>query len=90
MPNLFDVLLHFRCHQTALTSDIEKAFQQVAIALEHRDLLSFLWVLDVNEAHCKIVIRSITRAFFGVTSSPSYWKVPFNIISPNMKKKIPK
>ena len=30
MPNLFDVLLRFRCHQIALISDIEKAFLQVS------------------------------------------------------------
>ena len=51
MPNLFDVLLRFRCHQIALISDIEKAFLQVSIAPEHRDFLRFLWVSDVNEAH---------------------------------------
>ena len=40
VPNLFDVLLHFRCHQIALILDIEKAFLQVAIALEHRDFFA--------------------------------------------------
>ena len=69
MPNLFDVLLHFRCHQIALISDIEKAFLQVSIAPEHCDFLGFLWVSDVNEAHPKIVIKRMTRAMFGVTSS---------------------
>ena len=70
MPNLFDVLLRFRCHQIALISDIEKAFLQVSIAPEHRDFLCFLWVSDVNEAHPKIVIKRMTSAMFGVTSSP--------------------
>ena len=70
VPNLFDVLLRFRCHQIALISDIEKAFLQVSIAPEHRDFLRFLWVSDVNEAHPKIVIKRMTRAMFGVTSSP--------------------
>ena len=31
---------------------------------------AFLWVSDVNEAHPKIVIKRMTRAMFGVTSSP--------------------
>ena len=70
VPNLFDVLLHFRCHQIALVSDIEKAFLQVSIAPEHRDFLCFLWVSDVNEAHPKIVIKRMTRTMFVVTSSP--------------------
>ena len=69
MPNLFDVLLCFRCHQIFLISDIEKAFLQVSIAPEHHDFLRFLWVSDVNEAHPKIVIKRMTRAMFGVTSS---------------------
>ena len=42
MPDLFDVLLHFRYHQIALISDIEKAFFQVSIAPEHRDFLRFI------------------------------------------------
>ena len=70
MPNLFDVLLCFRCHQIVLISDIEKAFWQVSIAPEHRDFLRFLWVSDVNEAHSKIFIKRMTRAMLGVTSSP--------------------
>ena len=70
MPNLSDVYLRFRCHQIALISDIEKAFLQAAIALEHHDFLRFLWVSDVNEAHPNIVIKRMTRAMFSVTSSP--------------------
>ena len=50
--------------------DIEKAFLQVAIDLEHCDFLHFLWVSDVNEAHPKIAIKRMARAMFGVTSSP--------------------
>ena len=70
VPNLFDVLLCFRCHQIALISDIEKAFLQVSIAPEHCDLSHFLWVSDVDETHPKIVIKRMTRAMFGATSSP--------------------
>ena len=29
VPNLFDVLFHFKCHQIALISDTEKAFCQL-------------------------------------------------------------
>ena len=43
---------------------------QVSIAPEHHGFLRFLWVSDVNEAHPKIVIKRMTRAMFGVTSSP--------------------
>ena len=39
---IFNVLLIFRAHKTALTADIEKAFLKVAVSKDHRDLLRFL------------------------------------------------
>ena len=70
VPNLFDMLLHFQCHQVALTLDLEKDFLKVAIMPEHYDFLCFFWVSDVNEAHPKIVMKRMTRVMFGVTLSP--------------------
>ena len=48
VPHLIDVLLRFRCHQYALTADIEKAFLQIEIREEDRDKLRFLWLRDVE------------------------------------------
>ena len=35
---IFDVLLRFHAQKTALTADIEKAFLNVAVSKDHRDL----------------------------------------------------
>lgn len=69
-PLIFDVLLRFRAHKTALTADIEKAFLNVAVSKDHRDLLRFLWVDDIHKDHPQLVIRRFARIVFGVNSSP--------------------
>ncbi len=38
-PMIFDVMVRFRAHKIALAADIEEAFLNVAIALEHRYFL---------------------------------------------------
>ena len=47
-PLLFDILLRFREKRVALIADIEKAFLNVEIAKEDRDVLRFLWVNDID------------------------------------------
>ena len=39
---LFDILIRFRVHKVALTADIEKAFLNVSIKPEQRNMLRFL------------------------------------------------
>ena len=43
-PMIFNVLLRFREKRIALVADIEKAFLNVGVAEEDRDVLQFLWV----------------------------------------------
>ena len=69
-PMIFDVMVRFRAYQIALTADIEKAFLNVAIAPEHRDVLRFLWIDDILTDNPQMVIRRFTRVVFGVNSSP--------------------
>ena len=45
---ILDILLRFRTHRVALTSDIEKAFLMVSTSESDRDVLRFLWVKNVN------------------------------------------
>ena len=40
---LYNILLRFRIHETALMADIEKAFLNISIIPEHRGFLRFLW-----------------------------------------------
>ena len=43
-PMIFNVLLRFREKRIALVGDVEKAFLNVGVAEEDRDVLRFLWV----------------------------------------------
>ena len=69
-PLIFDILLRFRLQSIGITCDIEKAFLNVSIAPEDRDLLRFLWIDDITKDNPEIVIRRFTRVVFGVNSSP--------------------
>lgn len=42
MPDIVEMLLRIRLQKTVIVSDIERAFIQVLVAPEHRDLLRFL------------------------------------------------
>ena len=65
IPCLSEVLLRFRRWEYALTADISKAFLQVSLRREDRDVHRFLW--DVNGVERKMRFKRVT---FGVTSSP--------------------
>ena len=49
IPLILDILIRFRCNKIALTSDIEKAFLMVGVALEDRDVLRLLWIDDLED-----------------------------------------
>ena len=70
IPKIMDILVRFRFHKVALVSDVEKAFHQVSIAPEDRDVLCFLWIDDVTSPAPRIVVYRFTRAVFGVNCSP--------------------
>ena len=42
--------MRFRTHKIGLIADIEKAFLQISVAEEDRDVLRFLWVDDIAQA----------------------------------------
>ena len=70
LPLLYDILLRFRLNKVALTGDIEKAFLNIRVAPEHRDLLRFLWVEDIEAENPKIVVYRFASVLFGCISSP--------------------
>lgn len=67
---IMDILVRFRFHKVALVSDVEKAFHQVSIAPEDRDVLWFLWIDDATSPEPRIVVYRFTRTVFGFNCSP--------------------
>lgn len=54
-PLIFNVLLKFRTHKIGITSDVEKAFHQIIINPEDRDMMRMLWFENVNATQREIV-----------------------------------
>ena len=65
MGNILHILLGFRKNKWAFKSDIEKAFPQVAIHPEDRDVLRCLW-LEGDQ----VVVYRFARLPFGLNCSP--------------------
>ncbi|XP_028405750.1 uncharacterized protein LOC114528320 [Dendronephthya gigantea] len=64
---LWDVLVRNRLKPVALAGDLKKAFLQIRIRPEHRDVLRFHWV---KEKTSEIEVLRFTRALFGLVQSP--------------------
>ena len=71
IPHIFDLLTKFRCNPIGLSADIEKAFLNVGIKEEHRDMLRFLWFQDPFADELEIVSFRFNRLVFGLRPSPS-------------------
>ena len=69
-PTIFNVLLRFREKGIALVGDIEKAFVNVGVAEEDRDVLRFLWVDSLEEENPGLMLYRFCRVVFGVNASP--------------------
>ena len=67
---IFDILIQFRTFPVALIADIEKAFQNVSVCEEDRDVLRFLWLDDFKKEKPEVVVYRFTQVVFGITSSP--------------------
>ena len=65
LGNLTEILLRFRRWQFAITADIEKAFLQIGVCNEDRDVHRFLWDADGD-----IKTMRFRRVPFGNCSSP--------------------
>ena len=69
-PLIFDILLRFRFHKVALIGDLEKAFLNIEINPEERNLLRFLWIDDINSSNPEVITLRFTRLVFGLVCSP--------------------
>ena len=72
LPDLCSILVRFRLSPVAISSDIEKAFHQVTLAEQDRDVTRFLWLNDTGQAvtPANIEVLRFCRVPFGVKSSP--------------------
>eukprot|EP00795_Rhopilema_esculentum_P016014 gene16014-7350_t len=68
-PTVAEILVKFRLHRVALTSDIEKAFLMISIHNSDRDVLRFLWFTNIEET-MEIQEYRFCRVVFGVSCSP--------------------
>ena len=66
----FDIMLNFRNHRVALVGDVEKRFLMVHMNETDNDVLSLLWVDDIDKAELKVITLRFTRVVFGISSSP--------------------
>ena len=71
IPQLFDVLVKFRCDSIALTADIEKAFLMISTNEASKDMLRFLWFKRTSENIPEVIQLRFCRLVFGLRPSPS-------------------
>ena len=49
MNDLCSIILHFRSHKIAISTDLEKAFLHVNLHTDDRDFTRFLWLSNIND-----------------------------------------
>lgn len=69
-PPIFDILLRFRLHKVALIGDLEKAFLNIEVNPEERNLLRSLWIDDIYSLNPKIITLRSAQLVFGLVCSP--------------------
>lgn len=73
LHDLCGILLRFRLHNVTLVADIEKAFLQIGLQPDQRDVTRFFWIKDCNNpVPCSENLQEFRfcRVPFGVVSSP--------------------
>ena len=65
-PPLIDVLLRFRTHRVALTTDVSKMYRAIELVPTDRDLHRFVWRNNPEEP---LLDYRMTRVTFGVSAS---------------------
>lgn len=90
--DLVKLLLSFRMHPIVMVADIKKAYLQITIRPEGRDVLHFLWATRLpteSEPFPPIVQWQMTRVPFGTTSSPFLLAATFHRHSCVSEKRFP-
>merc|ERR1712055_167005 len=73
-PNLVQLIasciINFRTRKYAFSADLEKAFLQILIKKEHRDVLRFLFPVDPLNPVSKVKVYRFKAVIFGANCSP--------------------
>ncbi|GFQ66132.1 uncharacterized protein TNCT_432351 [Trichonephila clavata] len=70
-PDLLELILKFRENPIAYIADNEKAFIQIELHEQDRDVARFFWTENLNDYDPKnLQVYRLTRVLFGLPSSP--------------------
>ena len=68
--DLTSILIRFRLHDDALTTDIEKAFLHMGLRETDRDMTRFLWLENPYDPNSQLTTYRFRSVLFGATCSP--------------------
>ncbi|XP_068738691.1 uncharacterized protein [Montipora capricornis] len=69
-PGIADILIRFRVQKVGLVADIEKAFLNIAVDEQQRDLMRFLWVDDVTVDDPNVEVYRFCLVIYGMNCFP--------------------
>ena len=70
LNDLCSILIRFRTHNYAISTDIEKAFLHVTLHDNDRDYTRFFWLKDISEPKGPFDVYRFKRVLFGAVCSP--------------------
>ena len=70
LNDLTSILVRFRIHSYAVTTDIEKAFLHIGLDAEDRDATRFLWPSNISNPESPLSTYRFKSVLFGATCSP--------------------
>ena len=70
LNDLCSILLRFRTHNYAISTDIEKAFLHISLHEEDRDCTRFFWLQNPTDPNSEFIVYRFKSVLFGAVSSP--------------------
>ncbi|XP_060554822.1 uncharacterized protein LOC132715774 [Ruditapes philippinarum] len=70
LNDLIGILIRFRMNKYAIATDIEKAFLNITLDENDRDVTRFLWLSDPSNPNSELTTYRFRAVLFGATSSP--------------------
>ena len=87
LQDLTGILLRFRLNKVAIVADIEKAFLQIGLDENQKDVTRFFWLKNINNLNVDNNIQwfRFCRVLFGILSNPFLLKstLDFHLIMHN-------